>query len=727
MGLFSELRRRNVLRMVALYLGAAWVIMQVVDLLIERGPLPEALGPVALTALAIGFPIALLLSWFYEVGPEGVTRTEDVKPGATVPAAAGRFEFIIIAVMGAALLMLAYDKWWTGPPPEQSVAVLPFANMSNDSEHDYFSDGLTETVLQTLAQLQGLKVSARTSAFFFKGQNVDIREVAEKLGVSSVLKGSVQRDGDRIRIVTQLIEAKSGFHLWSNSYDREMSDIFDIQDDIATNVANALQVTLLDATPRPDQVSLATKSSQAYEKYLQALEQKNIASFGSLTVAEGLFKQALSLDPGFREATIELAKTFELQQQIGILTYADAEIRIRPLLEQALHQDPDDGRALGMLAIYDWPRARLRYGESSSQASLVEAELKRAVDLAPNDPDLYAFMASIAASTGRIEESLDWIDKGLAVDPLSTRLYLNRGGKLLWQLDRPEEAAKSFARAHEILPEHTGATLALADAALAMGKFAEGVGWYLYSMSLDPQDHEIPVMMSRIYYQLGMQKEGDEMLRLAQALAPEKGITKRAQLESHLYAGNHERIVSLAETMIRDAIENRRGTFDAAVSGYVSSMIELGRSEQVSVFFESVRPGITSDDFEPRAAVDSSMQFFLVMALLEMGEFDLANAKLDKVIAIADTVVPGWRNNHDTMAVVSIARGDREAAIAHALRDMKHPVGRRANWRINYQHMSWMKPLLSDERIVARIAELESMTQEAANEVRGIPVSTQHQ
>jgi TolB-like protein len=723
MGLISELKRRNVLRMGVLYLGAAWVVLQVVDLLIDRGPLPEALGPVALTVLAIGFPIALVLSWFYEVRPESISRTQDVKPSASGFAPARRIEFIIIAVMGAALLLLAYDKWWTGPPPVQSVAVLPFANMSGDSEQEYFSDGLTETVLQSLAQLHGLKVSARTSAFFFKGQNVDTREVAQKLGVSSILKGSVQRDGDRIRVVAQLIEAKSGFHLWSNSYDRELKDIFDIQDDIASNVADALQVTLLGATPRPDQVSLTTKSSQAYEKYLQALEQKNIASYGSLTIAEGLFKEALSLDPGFREATIELAKTYELQQEIGILTYAGAEARIRPLLDQALRQYPDDGRAIGMLAIYDWPRARLSYGESSNQVSLVEAELKRAIDLAPNDPDLYAFMASIASSTNRIEESLNWIDKGLAVDPLSTRLHLNRGGKLLWLLDRPEEAAKSFSKAHEILPQHTGATLALGDAAIAMGKFAEGVGWYLYSMSLDPQDHEIPVTMSRIYYQLGMQEEGDDMLRLAQALAPEKGITKRAQLERHLYAGNIERAVVLAETMIRDAIENRRGTFDAAVSAYVSSMIELGRSDQVSVFFESVRPGITSDGYEPRAPIDSSMQFFLVMALLDRGEFELANAKLDKVIAIADAVVPGWRSNHDTMAVVSIARGDHEAAIEHALKDMKHPLGRRANWRIVYQHMSWMKPLLSDERIVARISELESLTQKAAEEVRGMPVS----
>ena len=232
--------------------------------------------------------------------------------------------------------------------------------------------------------------------------------------------------------------------------------------------------------------------------------------------------------------------------------------------------------------------------------------------------------------------------------------------------------------------------------------------------------------MSRIYYQLGMQEEGDEMLRLAQALAPEKGITKRAELERQLYAGNNERVVALAETMIRDAIENRRGAFDAAVSGYVSSMIELGRSDQVSAFFESVRPGITSDDYEPRAAVDSSMQFFLVMALLDMGEFELANAKLDKVIEIADAVIPGWRANHDTMAVVSIARGDREAAIQHALKDMKHPLGRRANWRINYQYMSWMKPLLSDERIMARISELESLTRIAADEVREMQVSQNH-
>jgi tetratricopeptide (TPR) repeat protein len=531
------------------------------------------------------------------------------------------------------------------------------------------------------------------------------------------LEGSVQRDGDKVRIVTQLIDAKSGFHLWSSSYDRELSDIFAIQDDIANSVADALQIALLGAAPRLPVASLATKSAQAYEKYLQALERKNIGSYGSLPVAEGLFKEALSFDPNFAEATVELAKTYALQQETGILTYQDAEAKIRPLLDQALRQNPDDGRALGMLAILDWPDATLRYGQASEQASLVEATMLRAIELAPNDPDVYVGMATVAASTNRNEESLRWLDKGLAVDPLSARLHLQRGGMLLRQLGRPEEAAESFSRAQVILPEWPAATIASGDAAIAMGNFADGIYWYLHSMLLDPQDHELPAMISRVYYQLGMRREGDAMLRRAQALAPQETITRSVQLERHLLDDNYERAVVLAEQMIRDEIENRLGAFDIAVSGYVSSMIELGRPERVAEFFESVQPGITSIDYEPHGPIDSSMQFFLVMALLETGALESAHAKMEKVIELADKVIPDWRDNHDTMAVVSVAQGDREAAIQHALKDMEIPLGRRVSWSINYQHTAWMKPLLNDERIATRISELDAVTRDAAIEL----------
>jgi TolB-like protein len=621
------------------------------------------------------------------------------------------------------VILFAYDKWWTPDPPDRSVAVLPFVNMSGSADTDYFSDGLTETLLHTLAQLPDLKVPARTSVFFFKGRDIDVNEIAAQLGVSNLLEGSIQRDGDKVRIVTKLIQANTGFSLWSNTYDRETSDIFAVQDDIANGVADALQVVLLGTAPARRVASLATRNTQAYEKYLQALEQKNIASYGSLPVAEGLFKEALSLDPDFAEATVELAKTYSMQAQTGLLTYEESRAKSRPLLEQALHLNPDDGRSLGMLAALDWTNTIQTYGLVSEQASRVEAEMLRAIELAPSDPDMYIAMASVTAFANRNEESLDWIDKGLSVDPLSAPLHLRRGTMLLEVLERPAEAAKSFARAREILPKWTAATAASGDAAFAVGNFADGIRWYLHSMSLDPQDHELPALISRFYYQLGMWDEGDGMLRQAQALAPQEAATRSVQLGRHLRADHYERAAILAEQMIRDDLENRRGVFDIAVSGYVSSMIELDKPERVAEFFESVRPGITSVDYEPQSTNDTSMQFFLIMALQESGAFDSANAILEQLIAIADNMVPGWQDNDYTMAVVSLARGDREAAIEYALEDLEDPLGRQlgqADWNYKYQHIAWMKPLLKDERIAERIAELEALTKDAAIEVRGM-------
>jgi len=378
-----------------------------------------------------------------------------------------------------------------------------------------------------------------------------------------------------------------------------------------------------------------------------------------------------------------------------------------------------------MLARLDWPAATLEFGQDSDEARRVEAQQRRAIELAPGDPDLYVTMAGIAENTRRYEEALDWLEKGLAIDPLSARLHLEQGRLRLRRLRRPEEAAQSFAVAHEILPEWPAAMIFAGDAALAMGKVADGVEWYLHSMSLDPQDHELPSEIASLYYQLGLLEEGDAMLQQAQALAPREILTRSVQLERYLLADNYERAVAYAAEIIRDRIENRGGAFDLAVSGYVSSMIELGQAGQVADFFETVQPGISDLAYEPRGSLDSSLQFFLTMALLETGAFEAAEVKMSKVVELADRVVPEWRQYHDTMAVVAMAEGDREAAVSHALADMSQAVGRRLHWNINYRHTAWMKPLLRDPRIARRIEELDGMVRDAAAEVREMLASRQ--
>ncbi|RLA28303.1 MAG: hypothetical protein DRR11_16880 [Gammaproteobacteria bacterium] len=730
-GFIAELRRRNVLRVGTAYLVAGWLILQFVDVVFPILGLDEALGRPILAVLLVGLPIALILAWVFELTPEGIKKEKDIDRSKSGTMRTGHVldrSIIVILVFAVGLLLVDKFILQQETEPQQqlveartfnSIAVLPFVNLSGNVEDEYFSDGLTETLLHMLAQVPELNVAARTSVFSFKDKEEDIRKIAESLGVETVLEGSVQRSGNTVRITAQLIEAEDGFHLWSQVFDRDFDDIFLVQDEIATSVANALQLTLQGgaAADAEHGMSLATKDAQAYEKYLQGLEQKNMASYGSLPRAEGFFKEALALDPDFSEAKVELAVTYRLQAETGILSADEAEQKIRPLIDQVLDVNAENGRALGLLASIDWQNAVQMYGPVSDQTSQAEADLKSAIELAPNEPELYFTMSLVAQISNRSEESLEWIDKGLSCDPLSARLHLQRGRLLLGALERPEDAEEAFAKGREIAPDWTAVNFESGNVAFAQGRFADGISWYQRAMALDPQDHEIPSIISGFYYQLGLDDEGDEMLRRAQALAPQEPRTRRAELEMHLQADNYERAAILAEEMLRDDIENRMGTFNVAVIGYVSSMIDLGRANAVAAFFESLKPGISSTDYTPPGGDEAFMRFMLVQAMVEMGSFETANEILNSLIAFADVAIPGWRENDYVMATVAMAQGDQETAIGYALKDLDEPLGTQLNWSFNYLHVAWMKPLLKNEQIAKRIAELEAETQAAGDEI----------
>ncbi|MFQ5982373.1 MAG: tetratricopeptide repeat protein, partial [Woeseiaceae bacterium] len=670
MDLYEELKRRNVLRVGAAYLVVGWLVLQFIDVVFPILGVDESLGRPLLIVLAIGLPVALALAWFFELTPEGLKQEKHVDRSTSVTVRTGRtLDRVIIVILVIAIGLLLVDKFVLQPPTTEpiesaadrtSIAVLPFVNVSGNAEDEYFSDGLTETLLHILAQVPQIKVAARTSVFSFKDRDVDIREIADSLGVATVLEGSVQRAGARVRITAQLIAADSGFHLWSSNFDRNLDDIFAVQDEIATSVAAALESTLLSGA---EITSLATRDASAYETYLLGLEQKNMASYSSLPRAEGLFKEALSLDPGFCEATVELAYTYQMQAETGLLTQSEADSRILPLLDQALELRPNDGRALGLLAAIDWGRALLAFGPRSDGVADAKAALEHAVALAPNEPILYAVLGLVAVTSGDNEEALHWVDKGLDVDPLSARLHLQRGRLLLDELDRPDEADEAFAKGRELAPDWTALVFSSGDVALTQGRYADGISWYQQAMTLDPQDHELPALISEILYHLGLPEQAAPFYERARAMAPQEPATRRLQLLRHLREDNFERAVIVAEAIIRDDLEDRGGAYSIAVSGYVSSMIELGRADKVGEFFESIKPGIGTVGYQPQSFKESILQFMLVLALVHIGSIDTANQLLEPLLTLADQSIPDWRENNRLMMWTAIAQGDREAAI----------------------------------------------------------------
>jgi len=729
----GQLKERNVVRVGAAYLVASWLILQLVDVVFPFFELPDTMGKPILFVLAAGFPIALILAWVFELTPDGLMKEKDLNRAELVnSASAAKLDKAIIIILVLAIILLLVDKFVISAMADAdvdrivddgqpSVAVLPFRNMSGLAENEYFSDGMTETLLHLLAQVPGLKVAARTSAFAFKGKDIDIREIADSLGVNHVLEGSVQRSGNTVRITAQLIEANNGYHVWSENYTRDVDDIFVVQDEIAQSVAEALQLKLLDAAPSSANAvatSFGTYNTRAYEIYLRALAQKNVGSYSSLPQAEGMFKEVLAMDPGFLAAKTELAITYQMQAETGIISVTEADDRIRPLVEQVLELAPDDARARSIQATQNWTRANRVNGPGSEQAVAAEAVLREIAEDNQNDPSLFLTLANIAQQSGNNEEALEWINRGLVTDPLSPRLYWRRGILFLNALDDAKQAEMSFARGRELAPEWTAVYFGSGNVAFTEGRFADGIEWWYRAMALDPRDHELPASISGFFYAFGLNEEGNRMLQRAQAIAPQEPFTRAGTALSLMYSKQYERLLPVARGILEDNLDNMRGGgFNIALGGYVNAMMQLGKTQEIEPFFESVMPGIGKPGFAITGGTEFAMRFVLAGVLAQQGDYDRANAILDELIVFADDVFPGWRGNDYLQMIVALIQGDEAAAIKHAITDLDQPLGNNIGWQMNYQNDIWLKPVLRDKKVQERLGQLKVESDRAGEEV----------
>ncbi|NNF40608.1 MAG: tetratricopeptide repeat protein, partial [Woeseiaceae bacterium] len=432
MSFITELKRRNVVRMALLYAVASWVILQIADVLFEQLGVPPWAFRLVFGLLVLGFPIALIFSWIFELTPEGVKRTGDVVPGESVVAQTGqRMNLLIVVLLVIAIGLLAADRFSpsgdrtsadsknsaelpvsTQQPgaavtPDASIAVLPFVNMSGDPENDYFSDGLSEELLNTLVKLGGLKVTGRTSSFAFKDQNVDLREIGETLNVASVLEGSVRKAGNRVRITAQLIETRNGYHLWSETFDRELDDIFVIQEEIAAQVAGALHVTLLG-------VSAAVEGSdpEAYEEYLRGVYvlQRNPDELEPLDRAQAHFEKALGIDPEYVDALAGMFKVWDFKNRNGWGEFLETLGRMKQIageLERLAPENPQTLSAIGRIAIVNFDYARS------------EKYLGRAATRYPASVPVLGEYATALSLLGRYPEAIAVVDRASSLDPLS--------------------------------------------------------------------------------------------------------------------------------------------------------------------------------------------------------------------------------------------------------------------------------------------------------------------
>ncbi len=457
MGLVSELRRRNVLRMLVLYVVAAWLIMQVAEVLIDLAKLPDWIGTTTLWLLAVGFPIAVIVSWFYEITPEGISLEKDVEPGESITHVTGRrLDFLVISLLCAAVILFAYDKWWIPGPPDQSIAVLPFENMSGDPEQEYFSDGISEEILNLLVKIPELRVTSRSSAFSFKGQNLDVPTMAAKLNVAHVLEGSVRKSGNQLRITAQLIEVVTDTHLWSSTYDRELKSVFAIQDEIAAAVVGALKITLLGNAPK------ATETDpEAYALFLQGRHFLIQFTAESLNRAETLLNEALTIDPGLAPAWTDLGTVYHTQASAyGLRPLDESNEMARDATQQALAINPQYGLAYADLATiemrYDWDFV------------MAFQHLQQALALSPGDAIILRGVAELNSILGHVDEAIDQYEQSIARDPVS---YYGHAalGLQYYRAHRLEEAADSIQMAVSLNPSGSFAHYYVGLVLLAQG------------------------------------------------------------------------------------------------------------------------------------------------------------------------------------------------------------------------------------------------------------------
>ena len=434
----EELKRRNVFKVGAAYLVVSWLILQLVQSVREPLGLPEWTDAFFIVLLSAGFPLALLFAWAFELTPDGVKKTREVDKEVSVTANTGRkLNYAIIITLALALAYSVFDRVTqvdiadsTDVAAEQaanytSIAVLPFVNMSSDKDQEYFSDGISEELLNVLAKIPELRVAARTSSFQFKGQNLDIGKVAEQLNVDHVLEGSVRKANTRIRITAQLIQADTGFHLWSESYDRELDDIFGIQDEISAAIVAALSETLGLETQAAPTVQAAA-NTDAYNSYLLGQHLVRQRTEPSIEASLTHFERALELDPDYAPAHASLALASYLltdsDQTYGTLTLEETLSVAQPHIEKALAIDPElaDAQAVNGLLLY----AQQKHEESV-------AYFDEALRLNPSHNDVRSWYSSALENLGRHAEAFDIIAEAYRLDPLSNLTFNNYANQLM--------------------------------------------------------------------------------------------------------------------------------------------------------------------------------------------------------------------------------------------------------------------------------------------------------
>ncbi len=443
MSFFAELKRRNVFRVGIAYLVVSWFLLQIIDIVVPILLLPDWVARFIFLLLAVGFIPVLIAAWAFELTPDGLKKEKDVDRSQSIVTQTGRkLDRTIIVVLVLALGYFAYDKF-SGPDEgsgsisqdtapsidsvvneklnltpssdEKSVAVLPFINMSDEAENEYFSDGISEELLNVLVRVPGLRVPSRTSSFTFKGSTLKLAEIGRELQVDHILEGSVRKSGDRIRVTAQLIEVNTDTHLWSETYTRQLDDIFAVQDEIAQAIVSALKVTLTGNDQAAIQ-SRTTSSVEAYNKYLLGRHLWNQRTPASLLASVEPLQEAIGMDAKYGRAWEALADAYALIPEYRSGSIQEYIPLAHAAIDNALAINPESAPALTTSAyikfMYDYDLEGAR------------TDFTRAMDIDPGYATAHQWYGELLAAEGKLDAALDQLRLARIADPWRTSCHM---------------------------------------------------------------------------------------------------------------------------------------------------------------------------------------------------------------------------------------------------------------------------------------------------------------
>jgi len=637
--IIQELKRRNVFRVAIIYVLVSWLLMQIGDVMFPALLLPEWTTTLLVAFLILGFPVAVIFAWAFELTPDGVVRSTDVPEDQSITSATGhKINYLIIGVLVLAVgFLLAKDYLRPDSPQQpptvvadQSIAVLPFKNQSASEENaEFFAGGLHDELLTLLSKLGDLKVISRTSVERLD-PNLSIPEIGALLGVATVLEGQVQRAGNRLRINVQLIDTAEEGHLWANTYDSELTaeNVFEVQGDIARTIANALQAEL---SPDDEQTlrAVPTTNTEAFEKYLLAMQTAKPETYEALQRAESYLEEVVGMDPTFAEAWVGLAHVRSELFQTGAINLEELVAGAGSVIETALSLDPRNGEAHAVHA---------RVQDAVGETDAAEASFEEALRLSPRSGLVHEFFGKFLRVHGRYEEAAKILRKGLEFDPLSL-FSLFELGRVEMFLGNPEANIEIGKRILELDPASVRGYLAMLQATIWRGRFDEAWPWYVKTMAVDSGDYEIWAHAATFLNDLGADELADRYIARAESTGSGEPVVVKCKVQILSNRGQSGEALELATTNMTDDFGNRWGSHEVLLRTIARDFIRQGEPDDAIELYRHRYPELfvsTPSISQPNIAVAANLAFLLQ----NNGEPELAKRIIDSALEWYRTTQP---------------------------------------------------------------------------------------